>query len=82
MADDKLSRTVTKVLQTMRAFRCDEDPHPPVECYRDSERHMNREIKKIVADAGYTPAGFVQLVEERTTPKFAYFSGLSEVEYL
>jgi hypothetical protein len=79
MADDKLSRTVTQVLQTMRAWRNVEDPYPPAECYKDMDRAMNKEIKKIVVDAGYTLESFVQEVKERTTEKFVYDLGLEEV---
>lgn len=79
MADDRLSRTLTAVMQEVRAWRAVEDPNPPAECYKDIDKAMRRSIKTIVTGAGYTPEEFVNLVEERTTARFVYELGIDEV---
>lgn len=45
-------------------------------------RASNARIKVLLGQAGYTPREFAQEVEERTTPKWAYYYGFTTLKHL
>jgi hypothetical protein len=81
-SNDRLSRAVSSVLQIMRgtseAFREINGFGLP-ECGHDINRATKKQMLSTLSEFGFTPASFVNQVEERTSQKFAYFSGLSSV---
>ena len=77
---DGFSRLVSEITRIM----CDDaDAHmevdayyAPSECHRDVTRSTEREIARTLAAAGMTPAEFDAELERRTSPRWAFFSGL------
>jgi len=74
-------RVLNALLDEDSAF---EDMHlwcAPYECGRLISRRTDREIDKALKEAGMTRKEFVEAVVERTTPKYAYFSGLASIRH-
>jgi hypothetical protein len=76
MADDKLSRTVTKVMRELQ----DSGDNVPGDLPGYSSRRQESKAREVITEAGYKSVEeFLELVADRATYKFVYFSWLGKL---
>ncbi len=78
-----LSEVASAIAQEIRgtngAFEEIHMMHAPSECGALVTDGYRRRVRAILAEAGLTVQQFVDAVTERTSSRFAYFSGLSSI---
>lgn len=78
-----LSEVSSSIFRLIRieSEACDEAQSlsAPSECYGDIGRSTDREILRVLSEAGFTPREFKNEVASRTSDKWAHFSGMTRV---